>query len=133
MGDPIELTNREVLESVDSLAKLSQVKLPAKASYAVAKALGKLAELEKTIRGVQKSLWEKYGEKDETGKLKIDPANNTFSIPAANSALFVKEHNELLAEVNEISGLRTVNISELSDATVEPAVLVHLDWLLKDE
>lgn len=133
MADPIKLTNREVLESSASLATLSQVKLPAKASYAVAKALGKLGELEKTIRGVQRTLWEKYGDKDEAGKLKVDEKNNTFAIPAANSVAFLKEHNELLAETNEVAGLRQVTLTELDGASVEPAVLLHLDWFVKDE
>jgi hypothetical protein len=132
MSDPIKLTNREVLESNAALATLSQVKLPAKAAYAVAKALGKLGDLEKTIRGVQKTLWEKFGEKGEDGKLKL-AADSTFVIPAAQSADFLKEHNELLAEVNEISSLRQVTLTELGSASLEPATLLPLDWFVKDE
>lgn len=132
MADPIKLTNREVLESAAALAALSQVKLPAKAAYAVAKAVGKLGELEKTIRGVQKTLWEKFGTKGEDGKLKVNP-DNTFVIPADKSADFVKEHNDLLAESNDVAGLRQVTLTELSGATFEPSVLVPLDWFVKDE
>lgn len=132
MGDTIRLTNREILESAAALASLGQVKLPAKAAYAVAKAANKIGDLEKTIRGVQRTLWDKYGEKGEDGKLKVD-SNNMFVIPAANSADFIKEHNELLEVPNEIHGLRQVTLTELKDATVEPSVLMHLDWFIKDE
>jgi hypothetical protein len=132
MGDTIKLTNREVLESAAALATLSQVKLPAKASYAVAKAIGKLGELEKTIRGVQKTLWEKYGDKGEDGKLKVN-ADNSLVIPGEKSADFLKEHNELLAETNDVTGLRAVTLTELQDATIEPVVLVPLGWFVKEE
>lgn len=132
MSEPVKLTNREVLESAAALATLSQVKLPAKASYAIAKALNKLAGLEKTIRGVQKTLWEKYGEKGEDGKLKVN-ADGTFVVPKERSTDFLKEHNDLLAESNEVGGLRTLKLTELDGATFEPAALVPLDWFVKDE
>lgn len=132
MADPIKLTNREVLESAAALATLSQVKLPAKAAYAVAKAVSRLAELEKTIRGVQRNLWDKFGEKDENGKLKVTP-EGTFVVPAPSTADFLKEHNDLLAETNEVSGLRQITLTELNDASFEPAALVPLGWFVKDE
>lgn len=131
MADAVKLTNREVLESAAALVALSQVKLPAKVGYAVAKAVNKLGELEKTIRGVQKTLWEKYGEKGEDGKLKLN-ADGSLVIPGTKSQDFLKEHNDLLAETNEVTGLRSVTITELDGASFEPSVLIPLDWFVKD-
>lgn len=128
----IKLTNREILEAAAALTVLGQVKLPAKTAYAVAKAASKISDVEKTIRGVQKALWEKFGEKDDKGKLKVTEAG-TFTVPAATSAEFMKEHNELLGVTNDVEGLRQITLTELKDAAIEPAVLMHLDWFLKDE
>lgn len=133
MSETVKLTNREVLESALALAELSKIKLPAKTAYAVAKALNKLADLEKPVRVVQKGLWEKYGEKDETGNLKINKENGTFSIPAANGEAFLKEHNELLEEQNDVSGIRKLKLSELDGASFEASLLIHLDWFVADE
>lgn len=131
MADPIKLTNAQVLESTGALATLGQVKLPAKAAYAVAKAASKLGELEKSIRTVQRGLWDKYGDKDEAGKLKVGEGGQ-ITVPAAKSAEFVKELNDLLEIPNEVSGLRLVTLDELGDVSVEPAALVPLGWLIKD-
>lgn len=133
MADAIKLTNREVLASTQALIQLGQLKLPVKAAYAIAKAGNKLTNIETTVREVQKKLWEKYGEKDDAGKLKIDQSNNTITIPPTQRDAFNKDHEDLMAEGNEITGLRQITLTELQEAKVEPAILAHLEWFIKDE
>ena len=133
MADAIKLTNEEVLASSGAMRSLGQLKLPVKAAYAIAKAGNKLMDLSTTIREVQQKLWEKHGEKDEAGKLKVDSANQTITIPADSREAFAKEHDDLMAEANEITGLRKITLSELGDAKVEPSILGQLEWFIKDE
>lgn len=133
MADAVKLTNREVISSSTALTSLGQLKLPAKAAYAIAKAGNKLADLSATIREVRQRLWEKHGEKDESGKLKVDQSNQTITIPAAAREAFAKDHDDLMAESNEITGLRKISLSELGDAKVEASVFAQLDWFIKDE
>lgn len=131
MVESIKLSNREILESAAALAALSQLKLPAKAAYAVAKATSKIGELEAVVRGVQKTMWEKFGEKGDDGKLKIR-SDGTFIVPSNTSAEFLKEHNDLLAETNDISGIRKLRIDELDGTSIEPAALIPLHWFVID-
>lgn len=133
MADAIKLTNREVLASSQAMMTLSLLKLPAKVAYAVAKAANKLMDIDNTLREIQRKLWDKYGEKDADGKLKVDTANNTITIPAAQRDAFNKEFEDLMAESNDIAGLRKISITELGDVKVEPATLAQLDWFIKDE
>jgi hypothetical protein len=133
VADEIKLSNRDVMISSRSILTLGQLKLPAKAAYAIAKAANKLADISVTVGEVQKKLWEKYGEKDEAGKLKVDPKGSTITIPVEQREGFDKEHEGLMSEMNDLPGLRKITLTEFGDAKVDAATLAQLDWFIKDE
>ena len=133
MVDTIKLTNREVLVSTGALASMSSLKLPAKVAYAIAKAVNKLSGIETTIGDVQKKIWDRYGEKGADGKLVVNREAGTITIQPGQVDACNKDYADLMAESNEISGLRQITIDELGDVKIEPSIFARLEWLIKDE
>lgn len=67
----MKLSNGKILNSIGTLSKVSQMELPIKVSYAIAKNISKI-ESELKIYNIEKQkLIDKYSCKDEHGNLKI--------------------------------------------------------------
>jgi hypothetical protein len=127
----MKITNLQVQDSIPALETLSKVKLPAKAAFAIAKSIRKLQEIEVSINKVLTDLYNKYGDKNEDGTLRIKENKLTFA--GDNFKNFIKEKQDLMLAENELVGLRVIKIDELGEASVEPSVLGMLDWLIQME
>jgi hypothetical protein len=127
----MKITNLQVQDSIPALETLSKVKLPAKAAFAIAKSIRKLQEIDVSINKVLTDLYNKYGDKNEDGTLKIKENKLTFA--GDNFKNFIKEKQDLMLAENELVGLRVIKIDELGEASVEPSVLGMLDWLIQME
>lgn len=131
MTDHFELTNLQILNSLQGLSELNKLKLPAKTAYAVAKLAKKVGGLHETLSTVINELYQKWAEKDEDGKVKIMDDKGSITIPRENVPSLNKEYEELMKVTNQVSG-KKLSIADLGDITLAPEVLMHLDWLLED-
>lgn len=111
----MELTNRQILHSVEGLNKLNELKLPAKISYRLAKISRKLDACLKDYQTVLSKLRSEY----ETSEKKLDHPD------------FKRQLEELLECKNPID-LEKIKLESLGDVTVEPLSLYHLDWLIEE-
>ncbi len=119
----MKLTNGEIFNAKEPLAKLIKEKFPVKVSYGLAKLASKLDAQLEVIEKVRQGLIQTYGEKDPDNpqKIKVDPQSEGFP-------KFAEEYGELMTQEVEI----VFDVVTLPDTLeIEPTVLMALDKFIK--
>lgn len=127
------LTNKQVSESIGSIGALSQIRLPVRISFQIAKVQRVLDEINKSVLTAAQTLYERYADKDPDGKVRGQPLPNgdrRYTFNDENFPLFQKEYEELMAIANEVE-LRRIPLSDLGEIAIEPKILFTLDWLFE--
>lgn len=120
--------NEKLVNSVGVLSKLNNMDLNIKVSYAIAKNINKIEKELEVYNKEKAKLIDKYGEKDEEGKLKTDEYGNINVIDKEN---WNKEFKELLEIENEID-LHKINEEDLfkcHNANITPGELILVDYM----
>ncbi len=124
----MKLSNEKLVNSIGVLSKLTQMELPIKLSYALSKNITKIDRELTVYNKERQKLIEKYGEKDEEGKLKTkeDGTINILDIDSFNKEL--KEILEIETEVDiHVIDLEKVN----ADINITPGELIIVDYMFK--
>ena len=95
----MKLSNERLVNSVGVLSKLTNLELPIKLSYAFSKNITKIDAELKAYNMEREKLLNKYGEKDEEGKLKLSEKGEVNILDREN---FNKDVAELLKCESEI-------------------------------
>ena len=115
----------ELLNSVETLQKLSQKDFKAKLAWQVARLL-KAAEAEiQAFNGTRLNLIKKYGEKDDQGELITDEKGNCKIVPAQVEQ-FTTELNDLISSEVEIN-VSKINIEQLENIDFTPNEMAILE------
>lgn len=120
------LTNGEIVKIIQANEQIKYKTLPIKASYAISKNLNILNREIKAYEQERLKLIDKYGSKDEEGKLIIE--NGSFKIDN------VQEFNEKFKELAEISNeleIHSLNIDILENEKFSPIELEAIDYMLE--
>lgn len=121
----IKVKISDLLNSTDTLQKLSQKDFKAKLAWTIARLL-KAAEKEiQEFNETRMNLIKKYGEKDENDELITDDKGNC-KIPEEVLEPFSNELNELINTEVEINANK-INIALLEDIDFTPADMAALD------
>ena len=121
----------ELLNSVDTLKKLSQQDFKAKLAWQVARLL-KSAEAEiQSFNDTRMDLIKKYGEKDSEGELVTDENGNCKIIPEYISK-FTDELSELVKTEVEINANK-INIDDLENCNFTPGEISMLEPFIEAE
>ncbi|QKJ99935.1 MAG: hypothetical protein HND40_10370 [Ignavibacteriota bacterium] len=120
----MQLTLKQILESVDSLGKLLNKELPVKTAY-------RLGRLSKAIQSeldqfnlTRNNLIKKYG-KEKDGQYQIDPDDKTAL------EKFNKEIEELLDVEIKIDSYEPIPINELDDIKLSAIDMSKLEIFIK--
>lgn len=124
----ITITINDLINSTETLQKLSQKDFKAKLAWSIARLL-KAAEIEiQSFNDTRMSLIKKYGEKDEQGELITDDKGNC-KIENDKIEAFTNELNELLNSEIEINAnkidfnlLENIDFTPSDIAALEPFV-----------
>ena len=127
----LTLSNERIVNTINTLGELSNAKLPVKVAYAITKNINKInVELEAYNKEKAK-LINKYGEKDEKGKLNV---NENGIIPLKEEHIEdYKDIKELLSIENEID-IHMIQLDDLlnSDYNISPSELMTIDFMIND-
>lgn len=119
----------EIVESRDSLRKLNTAELPFKTALSLARDIKNIDEVLQIYENKRKELINKYGEKDENGKLIIKDDN----VKLTDQAAFANEFNTLAMEDVDIE-IKKISINELENVTIlTPSDINNISFLLKEE
>ena len=125
----MKLTNKQIINSIDSLKNLSSKELDVKTSFIIAKNIKAIDEISDIFVSEKMKLVNKYGTKDKEGNLKVDD-NGAVEIAKEN----LKEWNRSLSELLEIENnidIKTININDL-DVKISAQELLVIDFMIEE-
>lgn len=127
----IKVTNREMESKVNILRKLSNMKLPVKVSYAIAKNINTIDKELKVFISERDKLIKEYAIKDEHGNPKAE--NNQYLFPDGKEEECNSKYAELLDIEVELQ-LREINVDDLINSNVDltPNDMLELEFMLKE-
>ena len=124
----LKLSNERLVNSVGVLSKLTNLELPIKLSYAFSKNITKIDAELKAYNIEREKLLNKYGEKDEEGKLKLSEKGEVNILDIEN---FNKEIAELLQCESEID-IHLIDLESINtDIKITPGELMIIDYMFK--
>ncbi len=124
----MKLSNERLVNSVGVLSKLTNLELPIKLSYAFSKNIAKIDTELKAYNMEREKLLNKYGEKDEEGKLKLSEKGEVNILDMEN---FNKEITELLQCEGEID-IHLIDLESINtDIKITPGELMIIDYMFK--
>lgn len=125
----MKLTNKQIINSIDSLKNLSGKELDVKTSFIIAKNIKAIDEISDIFVSEKMKLVNKYGTKDKEGNLKVDD-NGAVEIAKEN----LKEWNRSLSELLEIENdidIKVININDL-DVRISAQELLAIDFMIEE-
>ena len=124
----MKLSNERLVNSVGVLSKLTNLELPIKLSYAFSKNITKIDAELKAYNMEREKLLNKYGEKDEEGKLKLSEKGEVNILDREN---FNKDVAELLKCESEID-IHLIDLESIdTDIKITPGELMVIDYMFK--
>lgn len=128
----LTLNNERIVNTIDVLGELNNAKLPVKAAYAITKNINKINTELKAYNEEKVKLIDKYAEKDEKGKLKINEIGNVM-LKEEHIEDWNRDIAELLSIENEID-IHMINLDDLlnSNCNISPAGLVAIGFMINE-
>jgi hypothetical protein len=124
----MKISNEKLANSIEVLNKITTIELPIKLSYAFSKNIIKINRELEVYNKERQRLIEKYGEKDEEGKLKVKENGNINILDADN---FNKDIKEILEIENEID-IHIIDLESINaDVNTTPGDLIVIDYMFK--
>lgn len=124
----MKISNERLVNSVGVLSKLTNLELPLKLSYAFSKNITKIDAELKAYNIEREKLLNKYGEKDEEGKLKLSEKGEVNILDREN---FNKEIAELLQCESEID-IHLIDLDKVdAKINITPGELMVIDYMFK--
>lgn len=124
----MKLSNERLVNSVGVLSKLTNLELPIKLSYAFSKNIIKIDAELKAYNIEREKLLNKYGEKDEEGKLKLSEKGEVNILDREN---FNKKIAELLQCESEID-IHLIDLEKIdTEIKITPGELMIIDYMFK--
>ncbi|WP_373205269.1 hypothetical protein [Clostridium tertium] len=124
----MKLSNEKLVNSVGVLNKLTGMELPIKLSYALSKNITKIDRELIIYNKERQKLIEKYGAKDEEGKLN-NREDGTIDI--VDTENWNKDLRELLGIENDID-IHVIDLENIdSDINITPGELMLTDYMFK--
>lgn len=119
----MKVTLNQIYNNWDAVGRLSSLDLKVKQSYGLTRFIREARPHYDDIETQRTALVKQYGTEDAAGNIKVG---------LENYPEFIAEFTELLATEVEVydPGL---TISNLGDVKISAAVLIGLDWLIKDD
>lgn len=131
----------ELINSVESLNKLAECKLPAGISFSLGKFLKEIAPEVETYYKVRSEKIKEYGEvvkDDEGNEVKDKNGELTYSFSIKGTKELTESGKKYVAEMEELENknlelkIPEIKIADLGKVEIEPKFLLQLAWLIKE-
>ncbi len=127
----IKIKMSDLLNSTETLQKLSQKELKARLALSIARLLKEAEREIQNFNEVRMNLIKKYGEKDENGELITDDNGNCKIVPDGVE-IFSKELNEAISTEIEINANK-LRIDDLDNLDFTPSDMAVLEPFIEEE
>lgn len=126
----MKLNNKELLNSIPTLRKLSKEQLPIKISYTISKNIKNIEEESVIFEEERQKLLKQYAELDKEGKPKINDKGH-YIIKNENQADFDKGVLELLSIETDVN-ISKIDLNALEGLRISPSELTSIDFMIKE-
>ena len=126
----INVTLRELVDSAETMKKLSQESLKGKTAYYIARLLREIDKELTLFNETRGNLIKKYGDKDENGELKIDENGNCQFAPQEMEK-FYSEMNDILNNIIELNANK-ITLNELEELDFTPNEMIILEPFIEE-
>lgn len=129
----MKLKLRQVIQSLGYLNQLSgKSGLPMKISYNIGKTLKTASTVVQEADEQRVARVKELANKDESGKPIFEKEKNSFQLTPENLKVLEEELNNLQDQIVEIY-CTPINLSELGNVDISPAIYANLEWLFVDD
>ena len=125
----LKLTNKEILEKVGMLGEISRKTLPVKVSYAIGKNIVKIESELKHYNNEREKIVDKYCEKDEKGKLKIE--NGNYVIKDDEKENWNKDM-KILQDIEVEFDVHKFKLEELNGYDMTASEMMCIDFMIEE-
>jgi DNA repair ATPase RecN len=126
----VKLSNEQIINDANKLRAISEKQLPIKASYALAKNIGKIESELKVYNKERNRLLDQYATKDKKGEFKFDKEGQVIFKDGCKEK-WEKDIRELLEIENEID-IHKFKINELEGYSISPSELMVIDYMIQE-
>lgn len=130
----MKLKLSQVFDSVQALSELVAIELPASGSLLISRTAKKVQAEVDTANETRKKLVDKFTKKTEDGAAvrPVDKDGKPIEdqVVITDPAAFSEELKSLFDTEIELD-VSAIDVKNLGDAKVKPAILIALDWLFK--
>lgn len=126
----IEMTVQEMLNSVSILKTINEKKMPAKTAYQFARIVREVNNELQSFQQTRNKLVERFGKKDEGGKLIEDKDGNVTIFPEQEE-IFKREANELMNSKIKIN-CEQISLEDILDNEFSPGEIGELFKFIKE-
>ncbi len=127
----IKIKMSDLLNSTETLQKLSQKELKARLALSIARLLKEAEREIQNFNEVRMNLIKKYGEKDENGELVTDESGNCKILPDGVET-FSKELNDIIGTEIEINANK-LRLDDLDNLDFTPSDMAVLEPFINEE
>ena len=126
----IEMTVQEMIDSVSILKTINDKKMPARTAYQFARIIREVEKELQSFQDTRSKLIERFGKKDETGKLIEDEEGNIEIFPEKQDQ-FKKEADELIKSKVHIN-CEQIELEDILENEFSPAEINELFLFIKE-
>nr|DAR08328.1 MAG TPA: Protein of unknown function (DUF1617) [Caudoviricetes sp.] len=126
----MKLNNKELLNSILTLQKLSQEQLPIKVSYIISKNIKNIEEELVVYEEERQKIIKKYAELDKEGKPKINDKGN-YIIKRENQLDFNKCSLELLSIETDVN-ISKIDLNALEGLKISPSEVSSVNFMIEE-
>lgn len=122
-----------IVSSISALNTISQIKLPAVASYKIGKMIKNFSDEYKIYAETKNKLLEQYGvpKKIKDKVMKDSKGNIIYDFPGDKKEKFEKEIQTLLAQEVDVD-IPEIKVADFKGVEIESWVFASLNWLIKE-
>lgn len=124
------LKNIEIINALQAISELMEIKLPTKVGWNLNKNARKLTTAISDYDKFEKELIQEFAEKNNDGSIKVNDKSQ-WTIPKENVAEFSKRKSELLEQTDSLD-LLCVKLSDLERYEIKGSTLFSLDFMIDD-
>ena len=126
----IEMTVQQMVDSVNALKEINEKKMPARTAYQFARIIREVENELKNFQEARNKLIERFGKKDESGKLIEDEKGNIEIFPEKQEQ-FKKEADELMASKIHVN-CEQIMLEDILANEFSPAEIGELLLFIKE-
>lgn len=126
----IEVSLREIVESIPTFQEISQKEINIRTSFKIARIMQALETEYKTFSEMREAMLQKYGEKDEAGQLKVTEEGN-YSIKQDCIVEFNSEISNLLSTTVQLN-VSSISLNELEELTISPSKALSITSFIEE-